>query len=175
MAPGSTTPPVDDSASANEGGEEHPFARTILLVGDKPADISLLNRLLPEEHTCLAATDGPTALKLALHHRPDLILLDAGLSALDGHELCRVLRDNPVPVPIILLASGGDAETVDSGFTAGEVDVIAKPFNGREVNARVNTHLQLRATLAELARLKGEVVVLSQVCHPEQREGSVSA
>ncbi len=146
-----------DPESSNEG-EEHPSARTILLVGDKPTDISLLNRLLPEEHTCLAATDGPTALQLALHHRPDLILLDAGFSAADGHELCRVLKNNPATalVPVILLASGVDAETIDGGFTAGAVDVIAKPFIGREVNARVNTHLQLQATLAELARLKNE-------------------
>ena len=125
--------------------------RNILIVDDEPASIIILNGMLPEHHTCMAATDGVTALELALCHQPHLILLDTEMPDIHGHELCRTLKGNPATsqIPIILLTSTTAADDIVKGFTAGAVDYIAKPFNSVEVNARVNTHLQYRWTMTK--------------------------
>ena len=126
----------------------------ILIVDRNPAAITLLHGMLPERHTCLAAIDGGMALKLALRHQPDLILLDAALFRTDGSELCRLLKENPVTarIPIILLTT--ERDEIAPGFSAGVSDYLAKPFTVMELNARVTTHLQLQAALGELERLK---------------------
>jgi two-component system, sensor histidine kinase and response regulator len=128
----------------------------ILIVDDEPAAITFLNGLLPEDHTCLAATDGATALTLARRHRPDLILLDAVMPDMDGYEVCRALKENPetAAIPVIILTAVAESDAIVRGFAAGAVDYLAKPFNVVEVNARVSTHLQLIATRDELSRLK---------------------
>ncbi len=126
----------------------------ILIVDRNPAAITLLHGMLPERHTCLAAIDGGMALKLALRHQPDLILLDAALFRTDGSEFCRLLKENPVTarIPLILLTT--ERDEIAPGFSAGVSDYLAKPFTVMELNARVTTHLQLQAALGELERLK---------------------
>ncbi len=115
----------------------------ILIVAHEPAGIRLLSGILPDEHTCLAATDGATALALALRDQPDLILLDTQMPGMDGYEICRALKTNPATarIPVILLTGTTGAEEFVKGFTAGAVDQIIKPFNAVEVNARVKAHL----------------------------------
>ena len=129
---------------------------TILLVDRDPAIITRLNEMLPEHHTCLAATDGATAMKLALSTQPDLVLLNG---AMDGYELCRALSGNQATaeIPLILLLSGDDSQEIVTGFSAGAVDYIANPLDVIVVNARVNIQLQLVAARSELARLKAEI------------------
>ncbi len=131
----------------------------ILIADHEPGSITLLNRMLPAHHTCLAATDGATALKLAKQAQPDLILLDTLMPEMDGYELCRRLKVDPATaeIPVIFLSATPESREFVKGFAAGGVDYIVKPFNALEVNVRVGTQLQLRAARVEPAKLKEEI------------------
>ena len=130
--------------------------RKILIVDDEPSGIALLKGMLPKQYQYLGATDGLTALELARKHHPDLILLDVGMPGMDGYEVCHALKENPAtePIPVIFLMSLTGTEDLEKGFTVGAVDYITKPFRALELSTRVNTHLQLQATRAELLRMK---------------------
>ena len=84
---------------------------SILIVAQEPGVITRLNGMLPDEYTCLAATDDSTALELAQRSSPDLILLDVAPPEMDGFELCRLLKENPVTaaIPVIFMISCGMA------------------------------------------------------------------
>ena len=133
--------------------------KKILIVDDEPKIVVLLKRLLPQQYQILGATDGHTALALAGRCRPDLILLDVVMPGLDGFEVCRALKENPetTDIPVIFLTSLTEATAIATGFTVGAVDYIVKPFNAIELNARVSTHLQLRAAKEELERKNAEL------------------
>jgi PAS domain S-box-containing protein len=131
-------------------GEEHEMERgslNILIVDDEPASITRLNRMLPEQHTCLAATDGATALELARRHLPDLILLDAVMPGMNGHEICQALKENQETalIPVIIMASEAEAREIARGLTAGAVDFIAKPFERSQVNSLLKSHCDVAA------------------------------
>ena len=114
---------------------------SILIVAQEPGVITRLNEMLPEECTCLAATDGPTALELAQRSSPDLILLDVAPPEMDGFELCRLLKENPVTaaIPVIFMISVSESREIAGVFGAGGADYLTKPFNVAEVNARVQS------------------------------------
>ena len=124
--------------------------RKILIVDDEPSGIVLLKGMLSKQYKYLGATDGLTALELALKHRPDLILLDVGMPDMDGYEVCLALKENPATasIPVIFLTTPAESEDMAKGFNLGAVDYITKPFRAPELNARVNTHLQLQARTA---------------------------
>ena len=133
--------------------------KKILIADDEPAGIAMLKGLLPPQHRLIGATDGLIALELARRHQPDLILLDVRMPVMNGYEVCRTLKENPdtVNIPVIFLTSMTGTEDIVKGFNLGAVDYVAKPFSAIELNARVNTHLQLQATREALARMNTEL------------------
>jgi DNA-binding response OmpR family regulator len=110
---------------------------TILIVEDERELNSLIRRHLEDEgHRVVQAFDGPTALEVAQHERPDLVVLDWMLPRLDGMEVCRRLRRDSI-VPILMLTAR--AEEVDRvlGLEVGADDYLTKPFSIRELLARI--------------------------------------
>ncbi|MGH7319757.1 MAG: response regulator [Candidatus Rokuibacteriota bacterium] len=117
-----------------------------VLVIDDEADIVELIRYHLEKAgmRCLVGSDGAAALRLVREHRPDLLILDLMLPGLDGLEVCRHLRRDPVTarLPIIMLTA--KAEEVDRvvGLEVGADDYVVKPFSPRELVARVKAILR---------------------------------
>ena len=125
----------------------------ILLVDDNAANLDVLCTLLEAEGYDLAlAPDGPLALKIASRTRPDLILLDVVMPGMDGYDVCRQLKTDPDlrPIPVLFISARDRLEDVVSGFRAGGVDYVTKPFRDEEVLARVETHLRLERQNREL-------------------------
>jgi two-component system alkaline phosphatase synthesis response regulator PhoP len=89
----------------------------------------------------LTATDGESALATAHRHRPDLVLLDLTLPALDGLDVARALR-REAEVPIIMLTARTEETDRIVGLELGADDYVAKPFSPREVVARVRAVLR---------------------------------
>jgi DNA-binding response OmpR family regulator len=118
---------------------------TILVVDDDAKIRDLLRLYVEREgHRTVFAADGISALAMARHHRPSLVLLDIMLPGLDGLEVCRQLRDES-EVPILLLtARSGDADKV-VGLDLGADDYVVKPFSPRELMARIRALLRRRA------------------------------
>jgi diguanylate cyclase (GGDEF)-like protein len=145
----------------------------ILIVDDDAAIRRLLSRALHRAgYEVRTGASGRQAVALAGQWRPDLILLDVMLPDQDGLETCAALKSMPATaaVPVIFVTASSETNSVLKGFTAGGNDYITKPFTLQEVLARVDVHIRLRRSEAELrhknARLKElttELRMLSRV------------
>jgi len=119
----------------------------ILVVDDTPANLRLLSDLLTQHgYRIRPATDGALALKSVAAKAPHLILLDVKMPGMDGYETCRRLKSDEKTsrIPVIFISAFGDTRQKVTGFEAGGLDYITKPFEAEEVLARVRTHLRLR-------------------------------
>jgi DNA-binding NtrC family response regulator len=119
----------------------------ILVVDDTPANLRLLTELLTQHgYLVRPASNGALALKSAAAKIPDLVLLDVNMPGLDGYEVCRRLKadEHSRRIPVIFISAFGDTRQKVTGFEAGGIDYITKPFEAEEVLARVRTHLRLR-------------------------------
>jgi two-component system OmpR family response regulator len=90
----------------------------------------------------LLAGDGPQALDHIARDRPDLVVLDVGLPGIDGFEVCRRLRAEGDPTPVIFLTARDAPEDRVSGFTRGGDDYVTKPFSLEELVVRVRAVLR---------------------------------
>lgn len=88
------------------------------------------------------AFDGKIGLKLALHNDFDLILLDLNLPGLNGYEVCSEVRKKKASIPIIMLTALGETEDKIEGFEKGADDYLVKPFDFRELLARINVFIK---------------------------------
>jgi DNA-binding NtrC family response regulator len=134
----------------------------ILVVDDTPANLRVLSDLLAKHgYRVRPAADGALALKSIAAKTPDLILLDVSMPDMDGYEVCRRLKadEKSSRIPVIFISAFGDTQQKVTGFEAGGVDYITKPFEAEEVLARVRTHLQLRRA-EELQRAFDEIEAL---------------
>ena len=121
--------------------------QTILVIDDTPENLSLINALLREFYQVKVSTSGRDGLNVAqLQPQPDLILLDIMMPDIDGYEVCRQLRANPVTknIPVIFLTAKIHMEDEQRGFDVGAVDYIVKPISPPIVLARIQTHLFLK-------------------------------
>ncbi len=118
------------------------MARTILVVDDEPNITRLLGMYLTKEgYTVETASDGTTAVAKARTTRYALILLDLMLPGMDGLEACRTIRRTS-DVPIIMLTARSEDVDKIVGLEVGADDYVTKPFNPRELVARVKAVLR---------------------------------
>lgn len=123
-----------------------------------------------EGYEVLEASDGAMANQIALERQPDLVLMDVSMPGRDGLEACRLMREHPRTryLPVILVSGHGMAEDRIAALSAGADDYVVKPFDPRELIARVD-HLiirlrQMRA-LNPLSGLPGNVEIEADVEH----------
>ena len=116
---------------------------TVLVVDDERNIVELARLYLAKEsYRVLWAHDGQQALELVQRERPDLVILDLMLPKLDGWEVCRRLRQGGNEVPIIMLTARSDEVDRIVGLELGADDYVTKPFNPRELVARVKAVLR---------------------------------
>lgn len=114
----------------------------ILVVDDDVALAEMIGIVLRGEgYTPIQAFDGAEALAKLAESAPDLILLDVMLPGLDGIEVCSKIRETS-GVPIIMLTAKGDTTDVVRGLESGADDYVVKPFNPKELVARIRTRLR---------------------------------
>ena len=117
--------------------------KKILLVEDDPAILlGLEDYLLEQSFDVIKADDGKVGYNLALKEKPDLILLDINLPSMDGIQVCRMLREQGYHNPIIILTSRGEKIDKVVGLEVGADDYVTKPFDTRELLARIRTNLR---------------------------------
>ncbi|MEG4838062.1 response regulator [Microcoleus sp. B9-D4] len=127
---------------------------SILIVDDNPSNLDVLSEALAGfGWEILVATDGETAIEQAEYTQPDLILLDVMMPGIDGFETCHRLKASPLTneISVIFMTALSDIGDKVKGFNLGAVDYITKPFEQKEVLARVNLHLTLRSLTKTLA------------------------
>ena len=115
---------------------------TILVVDDEPRIVKQAKDYLEKGgFRVVTAADGTTALAVARHERPDLIVLDLNLPGMDGLDVCRALRRKS-DVPIIMLTARVEETDRLIGLELGADDYVVKPFSPRELVARVRAVLR---------------------------------
>ncbi len=118
------------------------MSRVLIVEDDKDLAFGLSDDLQVEGYEVDVVSDGGTAVQRAREDRWDLILLDVMLPHKDGFEVCRQLRRSGIRTPIIMLtAKAQEAEKI-LGLELGADDYVTKPFNPRELRARVKAVLR---------------------------------
>lgn len=130
----------------------------ILIVDDDNNIAELISLYLTKEcFECKIVNDGEAALKAFPRFRPDLILLDLMLPGMDGYEVCREIRHKS-KVPIIMLSAKGEVFDKVLGLELGADDYIIKPFDSKELVARVKAVLRRFQNTSVLPKEEPETV-----------------
>ncbi|MBU0680884.1 MAG: response regulator [Proteobacteria bacterium] len=137
-----------------------PEKNTLLLVDDVPANIKVLIEALEDDYEIIIATNGERALRWATSETPpDLILLDIMMPEMDGYEVCRRLKADPVTreIPVMFVTAINEEEEEARGLAMGAVDYIHKPYSLSIIKARIQTQLALKVQRDKLAQAQAQL------------------
>ncbi|HSN89946.1 MAG TPA: hybrid sensor histidine kinase/response regulator [Anaeromyxobacteraceae bacterium] len=126
---------------------------SIMLVDDTPANLKVLEEVLRGRgYRVRSFPRGRLALAAAAGEPPDLILLDINMPEMDGYETCERLKADETlkEIPVIFISASNETMDKVRAFGVGGVDYVAKPFQFDEVEARIQTHLELRRQKRQL-------------------------
>lgn len=118
----------------------------ILVVDDQLLNIRLLERKLElNQMKVFSCTNGPEAIELAIHHLPDVILLDIMMAGMNGFEVCRQLKklEATKEIPVIFITALTSKEEKIEGLEVGAADYVTKPLELDEILARVRTQMRI--------------------------------
>jgi signal transduction histidine kinase len=147
-----------------------PSAPLVIVAEDDDDLRSFTSSVLANTYRVRATRNGEEALALIGELHPDAVVSDVVMPKLNGYELCKALRkrDDTRTLPVILLTARRDVGRVLEGFEAGADDYVTKPFQARELLARVNVHVRLRRIVSEMAhreRLASLGVLAASLAH----------
>lgn len=148
--------------------DENPL---ILIVDDNPHNLQVAGEILSRENYKIAlAQSGEDTMKFLEKRKPDLILLDIMMPEMDGFRVCQYLKENLETkfIPVIFLTARAQIEDIVKGFELGGADYLTKPFNDKELLARVRAQLEL-VKLQEMLRNKNRKL-MDEVRLRKQRE-----
>jgi len=127
---------------------------TILVVNHHPVDLKILDYVLSHAgYNVQIEVKGINVIQQIRVSNPDLILLDITLSNINGFEVCKQIKDDPLTksIPVIFIAALTDTVDKVLWFSMGAVDYITKPFAPEEILIRVRTHLHIQELSKSLA------------------------
>ncbi|MCD4822335.1 MAG: response regulator [Methanococcoides sp.] len=117
----------------------------VLIVDDEPDAVIATKRALEADgYNVIEANNGAMAFDVLKSNIPDVILLDVMMPDMDGFEVCRRLKEEPLyeNIPVIMLTAKGEINDKVEGLDIGADDYMTKPFNLKELKARIKTVLR---------------------------------
>ncbi|WP_421877657.1 PleD family two-component system response regulator [Pacificispira sp.] len=124
----------------------------VLVVDDLRPNVKLLEAKLTSEYfEVITAREGQTALEMAKHDQPDIILLDVMMPGMDGFEVCERLKQDPTTmhIPVVMVTALSDSADRVRGLEAGADDFLTKPVNDGALFARVRSLVRLKMLMDE--------------------------
>jgi DNA-binding response OmpR family regulator len=146
----------------------------VLIVDDNPVNIRLLEGILkPRGYETATAASAAAAFTCLETTRPDLILLDIMMPEVNGYDVAKRIKLSLElkDVPIIFLTARAETDDIVAGFEAGGVDYVTKPFNSRELLARIQTHVALKRAREEIQTLRGILPVCANCKKVREKNG----
>jgi signal transduction histidine kinase len=153
-SPGAGMP--EPTGTLNEPEESAPRP-LVLIVDDDPANLQVLEAILPsEEYAITAVTNGDEALKLLDEKEWDLVISDVMMPRMSGFELTRRIRKRltPAQLPVLLLTARNQPVDIQSGFIAGANDYVTKPVDALELRARIKALTTFKQMVREHLNLE---------------------
>jgi signal transduction histidine kinase/ligand-binding sensor domain-containing protein/DNA-binding response OmpR family regulator len=148
-----TEPPNDQAAAGGTVDQPHDAddVTTVLVVDDNAEVRAYVKQHLAPRYRVLEAVNGEQGLEIARRLLPDLVLSDVMMPGMDGYALCRALKSDPETefLPVILLTARAEAEDRLAGLTEQADDYLTKPFDVRELLARIANIVTMRRRLRE--------------------------
>ena len=145
---------------------------TILIVDDEPLNVKLMEGLLkPLGYSCCNAGNGADALCIINSSEIDLVLLDLMMPAMDGFEVCSIIKANEQTrmIPVILLTALDDKDSKIRGIEAGADDFITKPPHKLELLARVKSLLRLKRLNNNLTSMENVLFSMAKAVEAKDR------
>jgi two-component system response regulator MprA len=144
--------------SKHDYEDQQPKAQ-VLIVDDDPELLHFLNEEFTSDTvTCTCSKTGASALTLLRQQRFDLVVLDWTLPDFDGLEICRRLRSSGNTTPVLMLTAHDDLDARVQALDYGADDYLSKPFELRELHARVRARLR-RGTFAAAEKQQEQLVL----------------
>lgn len=133
----------------------------ILVIEDNSDTRKFLEGVLTQEFEVISAENGIIGLEQARKLIPNLILLDIMLPVLSGYDICNLLRkdERTSRIPIIFLSARNTVANITEGLATGADDYISKPFNYKELIARIKTRLRSSLTETPQALVIGDLKI----------------
>jgi len=119
----------------------------ILCIDDELVNLKLFEAALaPEGYEVIKATNGKEALEIISEQEVDIVFLDVMMPEMDGYEICRRLKENPLTqhIPIVMVTALSDKESRIRGLEAGANDFLTKPVDRTELLIRTNNLLKIK-------------------------------
>ncbi len=144
----------------------------ILIVEDEQRLADILKKQLEDAgYNAQIASDGYIGKQFIEKNKYHLAILDINLPLINGYDLCREIRKVNKTIPIIMLTALGTPDNKISGFDVGADDYVTKPFDIRELLARVNVFLKRSETIAEPEKLSAADLVMDMTNKTVSRSG----
>jgi len=143
----------------------------ILIVEDEEDILELIRFNLEQNgFVCSVAGSGEKGLKMARLRQPDLMILDIMLPGIDGHDVCKLLKNDPETqdIPILMLTAKVGEDDIVHGLNIGADDYVTKPFSPKELVARVRA--VLRRNIVAGDKEPSELIYKEIVINPGRRE-----
>ena len=140
------------TAQAPVAQQSNPFAATVLVVDDTTEMRVLLGEILSESYRVVFGRDGQEGIEVAQREFPDLIISDVMMPRVDGQEFCRRIKEDPATahIPFVMLTAKAELAMKIGGLNCGADDYLTKPFDEKELKARVRSLLKLRGLHQDL-------------------------
>jgi putative two-component system response regulator len=136
----------------------------VVVIEDEPTQRALLTKVLEMEgYAVIALGDGEMGLRAIVEYAPQLVLLDLSLPRMDGYEICRRLRSDPLTttLPVIVITAHTAMDDMVAALDAGADDFLAKPVQQAELLARMRSAIRLRRSITSLERATQIVAALA--------------
>lgn len=133
--------------------------QTILIIEDNPDTRRFLEVMLGKDFEVISAENGVTGIEFARNQAPDLILLDIMMPVLTGYDTCSLLKkdDRTKHIPVIYLSAKNTVTDITHGLGLGADDYIPKPFDYKELKARIEARLRSQSQITSNPVVVGEL------------------
>jgi diguanylate cyclase (GGDEF)-like protein len=120
--------------------------QTVLIVDDTQFNIKIIEDILKDDYQVVSVTSGEKCMEYVISNPVDLILLDVIMPEIDGYEVCRQLKANPITkkIPVVFLSVKGEVKDETKGLELGAIDYITKCTCAAIIKARIKNYLELK-------------------------------
>lgn len=118
--------------------------KDILIVDDVSVNLSFFYEILKDSYNVRLTTNGKLAIESAKRKCPDLFILDVKMPILNGYEVCKILKSDPVTknAPVIFITGSIESDDREKGYAVGGIGYLIKPFDSHALKAKLKSTLE---------------------------------